>query len=115
MDEYRFQIKEWDPGKIYTPGISHGYGVGDRVDLLYKVDKYMVIRFPGASDWSGVGMFPKYYGAEYLLCEVVDTKEGLRYSEGDFFRVLERVQPGRQWSKVKKDFIKKAEELAKEE
>lgn len=115
MDVYRFVIKENDPGKIYTPGISHGYGVGSRVDLLHKVGKYMVIRFPGASDWSGVGMSPEYYGAEYLLCEIVCFQEGSKNIETDFFKVLERCQPARFWRACKKDYIKMANDLAAQE
>lgn len=104
MDSYRFLIKENDPGKIYTPGVSHGYGVGSRVDLVYRNDKFMVVRFPGASDWFGIGMSPEYYGSEYLLCEIVSD---------DRFDVIERVQPGRKWYKCKKEMIEKCNRLVR--
>ena len=111
MDEYRFVIKENDPGKIYTPGISHGHGVGSRVDLLHKVGKYRVVRIPGASDFSSRGQ-TEYYGAQYLLCEIYD-----RYNEDKFewFKVLEKCQPGRFWRACKKDYIKMANDLAAQE
>lgn len=111
MDVYKFIIKENDPGKIYTPGVSHGYGVGSRVDLLHKVSRYMVIKIPGASDFSGRGQ-SEYYGSQYLLAEAYDP-----YNEGSLthFKVLERTQPGRFWRATKKDYIRMANDLAAQE
>jgi hypothetical protein len=109
METYKFYIPEDEPNKIITPGISHGYGVGNKVDLLHKNGKYMVVKFPGASDWAGRFSTPEYFKTEYLFVKIID-RNGLI---AEHFEVIERKEPGRFWKKLKTEYINRCNELSK--
>lgn len=104
--DYKFYIRETEPNKIVTPGVSHGYGVGNKIDLIHKEKDFMVVRFPGANEFSSRGS-SEYYPTRYALVKIID-----KYGTFDeYFEIIEEIEPGKRWKKTKDDLVAKCKAM----
>lgn len=72
MITYRIQINE-ETQLVTFEGISFGYGLGNTLILweYHKGRGLVVVKKPGANDWSGRGQ-SSYSPAEFLVLRITD-------------------------------------------
>lgn len=98
IDRYPYRIID---DKIIFRGVSFGYGIGGRLDIIYRNGSYLIAYHKTSADWVGLGQTASV-PATYMLV-VIDDKVAT---------VIKDISPGYQWRKARKELIAECDKLA---
>ena len=88
---------------LYVPGIDFGY---TGIHIVKDFGKYLILKNPGQTAWSGVGM-TSYYPANYRIVKVVWWDSQYTCVE----EIGREIEPGQKWRACIADMTAQIERL----